>query len=460
MVRFRFICLFLLMLSCSLAAQEDWFTKAFPQSKGGIEGKSSAKAVSPVRIEYDAYVICVDASASLSVDCSLYGSSENLSFAWFKLGEADTLGKGKELIYTASDKEEVRLFVLVADEGKLIGSDTTWVYVSMQPKDYTMVHDTICPGMEATVGVDTTGGNGGNYWAWSQSGTAAFINIRPQQTTVYRVRFSDYPVAQVGYNNVCYTEDSAIVTVNDAAIFRIEGDKEMCAGFDAKVWVEEGTDVLWNGVPGDSVAWITVTEDMLVDVVATDRFGCRSSKQWHIAIVEKPRGEIFAYVDGELSDSACIGASVRFEIESDMNCRYRWFNRDTLYFTELYPQTDFTAYCDVSVGGGLEGTRCEARFEKTIAVKNCHKVYFASGYVLDGFNKTYGPIGVEDTTRTYEFRIFNHNGTMVFSTTKFTEGWDGRYKGKQVPPGVYVYTYRETYRQLSWERRGTFAVIK
>lgn len=455
MFRIRLIGLFFLALSSCLAAQEDWFTKAFPQMAVKNGKGAEAKAASPVRIVYDANVICVGEKAHLSADCSLYGSSENLSFEWFRMeGTPVSIGTGQSVDYTSKEESEACFFVNVTDGEAAVGSDTVWIYTTRMP-EYTTVYDTICPGMEATVGV-----NGGNYWAWSTSGTSSFINIRPPKTTVYRVRVSYYPIVQTGYVNACYAEDSAIVTVNDSAMFRLSGDAEMCAGFDATVRVEEGTDVVWNGVPGGVSQQFTITEDIVVHVVATDRFGCRGLKQWPIAVVENPRGEIYAYVDGELSDSACLGSLVRLEIESDMECTYRWFNRDTLYYTEVYPQADFTAYCDLSVGGGLQGTQCKMRLEKHIAVKNCHNVYFASGYVLDGFNKTYGPIGAEDTTRTYEFRIFNHNGTMVFHTTRFSEGWNGTYQGRQVPPGVYVYVYRETYRQHTWERRGTFAVIK
>ena len=455
MFRLRIIGLFLLMLSSGVMAQEDWFIKAFPQSDVANAANLSAASGSPVKISYDANVICVGGTAKLSADCSSCGSSANLAFGWFKLGDTDTLGKSKTFTYTSSEEEEACLFVNVTENGVLVGADTLWIYTTSVP-DYTMVHDTICPGLEATVGAD-----GGEYWAWSTSGTASFINIRPAQTTVYKVRISNYPILQLGYINTCYAEDSAIVTVKDTASFKISGNGEVCDGLDATVRVEEGTDVLWNGVPGETSKQFAVTEDMLLNVTATDRFGCRGTKQWSIRVVENPDGRIVAYVNDEPTDTVCIGSAVRLEIESELgDFQCRWFTRDTVEYIELYPQSDFTAYCDVAAGGSMQEGLCKARFEKNIMIKNCHNVYFASGYVLDGFNKTYGPIGEEDTTRTYEFRIFNHNGTMVFQTTKFTEGWDGRYKGKQVPPGVYVYTYRETYRQLSWERRGTFAVIK
>jgi gliding motility-associated-like protein len=39
-----------------------------------------------------------------------------------------------------------------------------------------------------------------------------------------------------------------------------------------------------------------------------------------------------------------------------------------------------------------------------------------------------------------EMRIFNQWGQQIESITDKNKGWDGRYKGKAQPVGVYVYT--------------------
>lgn len=37
------------------------------------------------------------------------------------------------------------------------------------------------------------------------------------------------------------------------------------------------------------------------------------------------------------------------------------------------------------------------------------------------------------------YKIFNRWGTMVFETTESSEGWDGTFKGRDMPAGVYIY---------------------
>ncbi len=447
--RFWILAFFLLFLLHGFGQRrQEWFENAFP-----VRWQPS-KAASMLKILYDANVVCNGQAVQLSLDHSLYGQGGNLSFEWYQIGPdqvSQSFGQGESVTFTSWTEDIYRIVVLMKDGLLQVGTDTLSLYITHVPS-YQMVPDTICRGMEATVGVE-----GGRYWAWSTSGTSQYINIRPGETTLYHARISNYPIVQAGYINACYAEDSVFVVVNDTVMYALTGDTEMCRDMEAQLRVEGGTDVIWNGVRGESVNSFLITEDTLVRVMATDRYGCRGTKSINIRAVEIPKGEIVAYVDDLFSDSVCLGNSVRLEAVTDLECRYRWFNRDTVAVTEVEPKTDFMAYCDISVG---TTGRCKTRLEKRISVRNCHYVYFASGFVPGGFSEFYGPIGENDTTRTYQFYIFDANGTMVFSSTRFTEGWDGRYKGRFVPPGVYVYLYRELYDRFTWERRGTFSVLK
>src|SRR5690606_18208980 len=38
-----------------------------------------------------------------------------------------------------------------------------------------------------------------------------------------------------------------------------------------------------------------------------------------------------------------------------------------------------------------------------------------------------------------EFAIFNRWGNKIFSTANIDQGWDGTYKGKAQPMGIYIY---------------------
>jgi gliding motility-associated-like protein len=54
--------------------------------------------------------------------------------------------------------------------------------------------------------------------------------------------------------------------------------------------------------------------------------------------------------------------------------------------------------------------------------------------------------GVNDVLNVYgislaeiDFKVFDRWGEKMFETKNLSDGWDGRCKGKKMPPGVYVY---------------------
>ncbi|MCB0733348.1 MAG: gliding motility-associated C-terminal domain-containing protein, partial [Bacteroidetes bacterium] len=48
----------------------------------------------------------------------------------------------------------------------------------------------------------------------------------------------------------------------------------------------------------------------------------------------------------------------------------------------------------------------------------------------------------DGTYQTYEMKIYNRWGELLFRTTDINEGWDGSYRGEQTPPSSYVYHIR------------------
>jgi gliding motility-associated-like protein len=56
--------------------------------------------------------------------------------------------------------------------------------------------------------------------------------------------------------------------------------------------------------------------------------------------------------------------------------------------------------------------------------------------------------------------VYNRWGEMVFESTDFNTGWDGRYKGELVPKGIYVYLLNYTDTEgFDVNDRGTVMLI-
>jgi len=78
----------------------------------------------------------------------------------------------------------------------------------------------------------------------------------------------------------------------------------------------------------------------------------------------------------------------------------------------------------------------------------------------DGSNDIFRVYG--KNFKTIEFKVFNRWGELVFFTTDPSQGWDGTYKGKEMVPGVYVYSIKATYINDLQSRRekGSFVLVK
>ncbi len=88
-------------------------------------------------------------------------------------------------------------------------------------------------------------------------------------------------------------------------------------------------------------------------------------------------------------------------------------------------------------------------------------------YVPSAFNPN-STIAQNRTLRVYgyviqtmQFAIFNQWGEKVFETTNQTNGWDGNYKGKPQPSGVYIYVLKMTLLNgTSSEMKGSINLIR
>ncbi len=61
---------------------------------------------------------------------------------------------------------------------------------------------------------------------------------------------------------------------------------------------------------------------------------------------------------------------------------------------------------------------------------------------------------------TYEFRVYSRGGALLFQTSDYAAGWDGRNTGTLLPAGVYLYSLRLTTAAGRTEaRRGTVTIL-
>lgn len=117
------------------------------------------------------------------------------------------------------------------------------------------------------------------------------------------------------------------------------------------------------------------------------------------------------------------------------------FGFDVNYVFDDTITYDITQYVATEFG-------CMDTISTTLKVEPVYNFYIPSGFTPndDGINELWGPNG--EGIKSYECWILNRWNEPLFFTGNLDEKWDGRYKGKMVPQGVY------TYRIETWDVLG------
>jgi hypothetical protein len=417
-----------------------------------VSDEAEINAVKPLSIIYSANVVCEGDTVILTEDHSPLGTIINPMYVWDINGLVAYSGQS-QLEYCP--QEEVTSVILsIYSNAILIASDTVYLYMTQKPVT-TVKHDTICYGDEALVSV-----YGGKWWYWSywnwNTGQISYqasqdINTRPFYTTPYVVFSSEYPVNGVGYINECYTVDTAWVIVHRDIYAPVSGDTIVCSGTEHEYSVQGASTIIWWDGNTENPRSIVINNDTALSYTGTSGNGCRMSETLQVRVVANSEGGI------EGDNSFCIGDTVVLFIETQAP-KIKWFNGDTSKEIRFAANVSFTVYCQISAGDGE--MNCTKRLEYPIEVKECISMFFPSGFKPDGVTSVYGPVGIIDPLKKYEFSIYNHVGERVFETKDLNIKWDGKIKGKDAPAGVYVYQYRETVERFTFEKRGTFTIVR
>ncbi len=118
----------------------------------------------------------------------------------------------------------------------------------------------------------------------------------------------------------------------------------------------------------------------------------------------------------------------------------------------------YTVTLDIYTGSG-----CYDQTSNTIRIPSPYYFYIPNSFSPneDGNNDIFKPYGYGMKPETFEMLIFDRTGRLVFHTTNYEQGWDGKDNGKLAPFGAYVYVIRtESMDGEKKEYSGTVTVIR
>ncbi len=87
-------------------------------------------------------------------------------------------------------------------------------------------------------------------------------------------------------------------------------------------------------------------------------------------------------------------------------------------------------------GGQEEMVECRSN---TFCAIQTIRIFLPNAFVPEGFNQVFKPLIALGDVVAYEMTVYDRYGQRLFASDLAENGWDGTFKGRRVPQGVYTY---------------------
>lgn len=308
---------------------------------------------------------------------------------------------------------------------------TPVVAVDLGPDQY------ICPGDTAVVNASIL--PFGDYtYTWTPSG-AYFPNN--QSSLFYTGDTTITLHLNVGTDAECNGSDSITITVAPGIFANLNTvDTGLCAqGDSVQLIVDAAGAVGYRWVPSIGLSSDTIPNPLAhpmqpswYSVYVTGYNGCKDSARVFV--------DVYSGAVIDLPDSVKLFPGESYEMDPGGNCLYfSWFPSSGLSRPDIanpiaQPEvrTRYFATGKTEHGCTIVDSIDILVVETVADMPNA----FVPG---NGTNNIFKP-AVRGIVQLNSFKIFNRWGEMVYSSSDINEGWNGQYKDKPQPMGVYVYT--------------------
>ena len=201
-----------------------------------------------------------------------------------------------------------------------------------------------------------------------------------------------------------------------------------------------------------------------VSLTVTDLSGCSNTLTLNdfITVHEDPEAH-FSTSPETITE---FNPTVDFNDESYPNIvGWKWYfdslgnsNYENPNFT--FPEDSGTYYVTLVVE---DDNTCTDTLTKKIFIKSEIALFLPNSFTPngDGLNDTFTPNGFGISEEGYTFLIFNRWGELVFETNSVLEGWNGTFKDKTLPSGVYI--WRVDFNDLNgkeYRRKGQLNILR
>ncbi len=237
-------------------------------------------------------------------------------------------------------------------------------------------------------------------------------------------------------------------------VLNIIGDTVICKGDTATLTATADSTFKWAlALKSDSIISTNATISVKPDTTTTYVvYGNNNDTAWFTVNVINP-----PIINLGNDTTICIGQEVLLNPNIN-NANYQWQDNST-------NSTYKVNYPGVYWVKATIPPHCSNSDTIIVYYQNCETggIYIPNAFTPngDGLNDVFN---VETVIEFKEFKlmIFDRTGELIFESSDINKGWDGTFKGKAVPMGVYVYTVKAINKDTNEliNREGIVTVVR
>jgi gliding motility-associated-like protein len=280
----------------------------------------------------------------------------------------------------------------------------------------------------------------GNYaqYAWNTGATSPTLTINNPGT------YSVIAYAASG----CPSYDTIDVFLFAAPVVNLGPPSPLCSGEQRILDAGNFSSYSWNN--GSSARTLAVNAPGFYSVTVLDGNGCSGSGSTSVTSIV-PNPVLFLPVD----TSICSYGSVQINPVKTFSS-YVWSTGETS--PSIIVNQPGTYWLEVR-----DANNCRGKDSIVVVLKECQKGFYAPTAFSpngDGKNDLYKPL-LFGNIKSYQLKIFNRWGNLVFQTNDPTRGWDGSIQGLRQATGVFIFTCSYQFENESPRtERGKFVLIR
>ena len=284
--------------------------------------------------------------------------------------------------------------------------------------------------------------------------------VNPTMTTTYYIRIGE---------NGCYLEDSIKVFIFSSQI-TLNSPVGICLGDTITISVSNsGTDTLtyvWSPnieiISGQNTHQVVISPNATTyfSVTATNSSGCSITKTARIYVSPLPTLIISATVD---SDTIMEGNSTTLHALPN---GYSYYWTPFLSLSDKYSQDPIaTPKVTTTYTVMISDSGCEVTAYVTIYVTDIicgpPDLFVPNSFTPNGDGENDILFVRGNNIETMNLKIYHRWGEKVFETSNQNEGWDGKYKGRDADPAVFVYYLEITcIGEKTYQEKGNITLIR